>query len=237
MFDNLNKLLYQIVFSLYDYEGIQALIVYDTRDRTIILNDLFHLFDNEENGASLKDIFINKIKNKELNIPLIDDNFIKILNDIEKIRKKVIDLINLNNISKLKHYFIKHDLLISYINHDDFDLLIYAIQNNVSMDMIKVITSFYKSLNYSINTENEDKYISLNNLIIDSIDILMNDDYSFLLRLSYLNKILNEFESKNEKNYYTPLYCAISNNNYSVGKLLLKNNANMDFKLNGQDII
>ena len=235
MFVKYNKLLYQITFNLFGIEGIKVLIFYDTRDKDLILNDLFHLFDNASTTDKVN--FINKIKNKELNIPIIDDGFINVLNNIEYFRNKVIELVKQNDVSNLKLYFIKHNLLVSYINHDDFDLLIYAIQNNVPVNMIKIITSLYKSLNYNINSKNNENFNMLNNIIEDSIDILMNNNNSILIRLIYLNRILNEYETENDECYYTPLYCAISNNKFSIAKILLKNGANMNFKFNGIDIV
>eukprot|EP00833_Pecoramyces_ruminatium_P000006 jgi/Orpsp1_1/1174038/evm.model.c7180000048662.1 len=219
MFNKFNKLLYKTVFNLYEYEGIQNLIVYDTRDKTLILNDLFHLFDNEEKGVSSKDVFINKIKNKELNISLIDDNFINVLSNIEKIRNKIVDIIKLNSVSKLKHYFIKHNLLISYINHDAFDLLIYAIQNNMSMDMIK---------------ENENINDLLNVILIKYIN-----DVSFILKLLsiYKNKIKlskNQLNTlllnENSKIPIEWLFQAIDNDNLDLIKLLIHHGINTNKK-------
>jgi len=237
MFINFNKLLYKLTFKLFDYEGIKVLIDYDTRDKSLILNDLFHVFYNEENdnNSATKNIFINKIKNKELNIPFIDDIYIKILKNIDDIYNNVIDLIQKNDITNLKLLFMKYNMLISYINHDGFDLLIYTINNNTSIDMIKYIISLYKSLNYCINKNNT---ISLNSIIENSIDTLMDKNNNTILkRVLYLNKILNEYECENESNCYTPLYCAIINNKFSIANILLKNGANMNYKFDKKHLL
>jgi len=233
---NFNILLYKIAFKLFGYEGIKTLITNDTREKTLILKDLFHAIINF--NLTERNNFVNKIKNKELNIPIINNDFIHTLSNIEKIRQKIIKLIEQNNTSKLTTYFIKHNLDISFINHEKFDLLIYAIQNNTSIVMIKTIISLYKSLNYGFDNKNNDNSTALNNIIDNSIDFLMDDTNDISIRLSYLSKILDDYEKTNKNNYYyTPLYCAISNNKFSVAKELLKNGASINFKLNEKDLI
>jgi len=239
MFVKFNKLLYKITFHLYGYEGIKISIIHDTRNKSLILNDLFHLIDNL--NPTEKNIFINKIKNKELVIPIIDNNFINIINKVDKFRQKIIKLLEKNDTSKLITYFVKHNLVLSYINNENFDLLIYAIQNDISISMIRTIISLYKSLNYSTLNKNNEHLATtsaLNSLIENSIDILTNDNNSFSLRLLYLNDILNEYENTNEKSYYyTPLYYAISNNKFSIAKELIEHGASMNFKVNQKDLL
>ncbi|OUM58266.1 hypothetical protein PIROE2DRAFT_16516 [Piromyces sp. E2] len=61
-----------------------------------------------------------------------------------------------NSISELKKYIIDENINLKYFNNENFDLLIFAIENNANPEIIKYIIERvnYKTLNYYITENN-----------------------------------------------------------------------------------
>jgi len=62
------------------------------------------------------------------------------------------------NVDGLKKFLIDINIAINELNTYDFDILIYAIENNASDEIIKYIIDQYKTLNYSIENKNDESY-------------------------------------------------------------------------------
>jgi len=79
----------------------------------------------------------------------------------------------------LINILLNNNISILDINNNQFDILIYAIENETSIKFIKYIISLYKSLNYFISIDNNEYKSPLlasffiNNLLI--IELLLNN--------------------------------------------------------------
>jgi len=187
--------MYKKAIDCNNYEAISFLYSNDNRKNELILNEIFQIYDKDErifrNGK--KNQFICKVKNGQLKFH-IDNFFLDNLNHSEERNKILVEKVKANDISDLRKYILDNNLDFSYFNNNQFDLLILAIESEISFHMIKFIMEYYTSFDYTIN-------------------------------------------SNGTQDYKSPLSCALSNQNYSVSKLLLKKGANIKYKINGKDIL
>ncbi|ORX70404.1 ankyrin [Anaeromyces robustus] len=104
-------------------------------------------------------------------------------NKISEDRKaSLIELVKKDNVKEMKTYLRENDILLKRINRDEFDILHYAIEYNVSIDMIKFIIIQCQYDNYIFH-EPLLHAISLNHFKISdyifSLFTLDNDDLNF----------------------------------------------------------
>lgn len=205
-----NKDMYEAALNKNNFEALQILCENDNRGNKAILDDLFHLLNENNKTVNFesKSLVKQKIKNKELNISIIDTNFLYNLENIKEIKENIILIIETNKLHTLNNYLMKNNTLISYINDDNFDLLIYLISHNYSLDVIKNIVSYYRSLNYVINDRTPLFYaifksrFSIAKLLLqhgadinfkindlDIVSIFFDDYYDSSYKLYYTNRI------------------------------------------------
>ncbi|ORX87452.1 ankyrin [Anaeromyces robustus] len=136
---------------------------------------------------------------------------------IEKENNQVLDIIKKNDLNEFKNYVKKNKFNLKKINNEQFDLLIYSIENNASFDIINfILNQFnYKNLNYYINDKNlkknpilqaiqnnnfeianllQEHNTSMNYLLTQDFDIIQylnNKENNNLLNIRNLNYILN----------------------------------------------
>ncbi|KAG4102065.1 ankyrin repeat-containing domain protein [Neocallimastix lanati (nom. inval.)] len=195
---------YEKALKTNNFSKIKDLCEKDSRNKKVILNELFHLIEKNctnKNNKNDKKIIIEKLQQSKISI--INDSYLSLIDNIEYLRSDIKNMIKTNKIDNLRNYIIKYDIQNNYINNENFDILIYAIENNSSFEMLKFIITFYNSLNYYIY-DNENKIIktpllstfscnddSIKKLLLDSgADInykINNIDISIL---SLQNKIL-----------------------------------------------
>jgi hypothetical protein len=94
-----------------------------------------------------------KINEMDTSINIILKNNLSFIeNFIENKRKKfydtITDIIKRNNIMELREFMQKNDISLSDLSTESYDLLVYAIENNISDDIIRLILSHYPTLNY-----------------------------------------------------------------------------------------
>jgi len=229
-----NRDLYKLSLTDQNFcEVIKVLSDNDTRNREVVINDIFHLFENEwdeeeteietdsemkknsiKNINNKKSIFIDNIKSGKIIINGLDDSFTNNLNSIEKIKVKIIEKVNENNIEELKNYIASNKILISYINTENFDILTYAIENNASIEMVEYLVSLYKSLDYIVKdnsplkcaiTKEDLPLVQL--LVKNGADVNLKDD-------SYVNE--------------KPLIYAINKGNDEIIKYLIEQGAEIN---------
>jgi len=125
---------------------------------------------------------------------------------LEQKRDNVIE--KLNNIVDLGIYIQKKKIDLNELNDKDFDILIYAIEHSSSVPLINFILNetTYDSLNYSFFDTG--KYKSFFVSVID-----------------------NHIDSKGFK---VPLFSAIASNKFRIADVLLKNHANINYRINGE---
>jgi len=188
-----DKSIYEAAFKNDNYDILNFLYKMDWREKDIIFDDLFFLLkeDQKNNHSIKKFIFLEKINSNELNLP-IDKKFLNNLETLEDKRKIVVEYIKMKKILELKNYMEENHLSFSFFNNEEYDLLIYAITINVSLEMIKFIIPYYRTLDYYIHTH---------------------------------------------RSYKSPLFCALSVNNFAVADILIKYGASINYKIHNKDII
>eukprot|EP00833_Pecoramyces_ruminatium_P010987 jgi/Orpsp1_1/1185019/evm.model.c7180000092000.1 len=150
-----NESTYIAAINNYNYDAISILYDYDLREKSVILNDFYNIF-NQNEYAKLD--ILNNIKNTELKVQ-IENQFIK---DLENINTdldnedNIYKLIKNNNLTELKNYVKKNGIQLFKYNdkyNGNHDFLKIAIENNVSLKMISYIIDqcHYEKFNYDIN--------------------------------------------------------------------------------------
>jgi len=145
-FDYLSRL-YKIEIEDRFHHELSFIYKYDIRDDKIKLNSISNILNKMDDCA--KNWFIEGVKNGNITIP-VSDQYIKRLmlpNEKELIKLKILS----NNVSELNQYIINNDVILTDFKED---LLIFAICNDVSIEMVKFIISQYKTVNYSISYKN-----------------------------------------------------------------------------------
>jgi ankyrin repeat protein len=69
---------------------------------------------------------------------------------IEETREDLIELIKKNNATEFEKYIIDNDIALKDFNNTDFDILIFALDNKASFELIKIIINQYTDFNYYI---------------------------------------------------------------------------------------
>ncbi|KAL6631669.1 ankyrin repeat-containing domain protein [Neocallimastix sp. 'constans'] len=232
-----NETLYKVALDKDHYEAISFLYNYDNRNKDIILYELFKLLDKDERKRRSGKIFlfIDKIKNGEISIE-IDERFLNNFFNIENKRNLVIEKIKTNDIMELKDYITKNHILLTYYNNENFDILIYAIENDVSIEIIKFIILYYSSLNYTIYDTQSCCYkspfscaISTNKFSIATLILNAGADLNYKIHNSDIFSKCNNEHTLNSKNLKF-----ILNNGYSITTelitSLIRNNKNAILK-------
>ncbi|ORX77652.1 hypothetical protein BCR32DRAFT_270506 [Anaeromyces robustus] len=144
--------MYRKAISNKNYKALQLLYRFDKRDINHRLDKLFKLLNSD---VSSQMEFIKIVKNKMVKLP-IDDYFLTNLQTIEEKRDIIKNMIVKDNINELDGFLKEHHFLLSYYNNSSRDILMDAINNNVSYDMIKFILDhcFYETLNYTVQFYN-----------------------------------------------------------------------------------
>jgi len=158
---NFNSSLYKTAIEKDNYDALQCLYDYDNRNKDIALYEIFKILDNDEKKrhSGRITIFTEKIKNGQLRLKM-DEKFLGNFDNIEDKKKLIIEKIKNNDIVDLRNYVVKNHILLTVFNNDNFDILIYAIEYDVSIEIIKFIIHYYFSLNYYIYDTMKCKYKS-----------------------------------------------------------------------------
>jgi len=147
-----NEELYQSAIFNNSDQILNLLYTHDPRDNNKILTELYQIFDNiDYHNEKIK--FIHKVENNEIKVDA-DGSFLKNLQESDSIRYMVLNKVIKNQVNKLDDYIKKRHMTLSYVNNDQFDLLIYSIENDGSMEMIKYIMNSYNTLDYFIEDRN-----------------------------------------------------------------------------------
>lgn len=163
------------------------------------LEDIVHEVKSYLLTLSFEYSMINKYNVKKRN-SILQENLAYIENYVTKKRKAIYDntikIIKNNNLNEFKEYIRKNDIDVGDMRTDDYDLLVYAIENNISSEIIDYILHGYPTLNY----------------------------YFFDI----------EEGCEVEK---SPLSSAIAEDNFQLADTLIKNKADINYKIFYNDII
>ena len=134
-----------------------------------------------------------------------------VINRLDRKRLKILEIIETGSLNTLKNYLREENLTINIFNYENFDLLIYAIEQFASVEIIEYIiqSGQYKTLNYSY--------------------------YDYNTRGEFHNNSLDH------EMYYgvfkVPLFSAIATMNFKVANLLIKYKADINYIINNFYII
>ncbi|ORY44573.1 hypothetical protein LY90DRAFT_671588 [Neocallimastix californiae] len=145
-FDYLSRL-YKLEIEDRFHDEFSFVYKYDVREDKVKLNVISNVLNKMDECAN--DWFIDEVKNGNIEVP-VNDQYLKHLmlpNEQELVKAKILS----NDVLELNKYLISHDVLFTDFKED---LLIFAICNETSIEMIKFIISQYKSVNYCISNKN-----------------------------------------------------------------------------------
>ena len=127
------------------------------------------------------------------------------MDDLEEIKKEVTQIIERNNLNELILYIKQKKINLKELNTDSFDILIYSIEHFSSPEIIEFLLQHchYKNLNYTIQNYSQDS-----------------------LKFSNADDTTISFE-----NYKIPLFSAIMRENFKITDLLIRNNADINYKI------
>jgi ankyrin repeat protein len=103
-------------------------------------------------------------------------------------REDLIKIIKKNNVEEFERYVKERDIVLKNLNNQGFDILIYTIENNISVDIIKSIIEQkqYKTYNYVINENSRQK--------VPLISAILNNNFEIADLLIKHNANINQFD-------------------------------------------
>eukprot|EP00833_Pecoramyces_ruminatium_P005421 jgi/Orpsp1_1/1179453/evm.model.c7180000069414.1 len=164
-------------------------------------------------------LFIENIKNGNLKISKIDNYFLDNLYHSDDIKCNITNYIDENKYNELKTYITDRHIHLTYFNNHDgnFDILIKALENNVSLEMIYLIISHYSTLNYYVSDSTSNKYKTPLYSIFSIYDSSWNSNDVLVV--------------SNSDSFY------VEKNKFEMITLLLENGADINYKVKNTDII
>jgi len=150
--------------------------------------------------------------------------------------------------SKFEEYIKKNSSVLETLKNEKFDILICAIENNVSKEVIEKIIDSYsdKNFNYGIKVvkTNNDK-MKITKKFIGYINHFQNSDftnqnlkYHYDELYDYPTVESDSFKFKSCINYSkTPLFAALSINKFDIADLLIEKGSDINFNNDKEDII
>ncbi|KAG4082397.1 hypothetical protein H8356DRAFT_1437785 [Neocallimastix lanati (nom. inval.)] len=144
-------------------------------------------------------------------------------NDIlSKKQKLILELLNRNNIDKLKDFINSLETPLYFLNSTNFDLLTLALSLNCSFDIIKLIYNRcnYKTLNYVVKD------------IYHLYDMSNHKDENIV---NYQNNL--EVLADSNNNVKSPLLVSLEFSDFQSVEFLINKGADIYFKINGKYIL
>lgn len=145
-----------------NFNKIETLLKYENKNNNSKFLKMISLLEcyDKKNHTARKQKFLEKVKNKSINLninPQLLDNLT--IEDIDIKKRKVMKLIRKNNKSEIEAYVVNNKLPLRELNSESFDLIIYAIENNTSLEVIKclIMLGQYNNYNYFITEGNDFK--------------------------------------------------------------------------------
>ncbi|OUM58625.1 hypothetical protein PIROE2DRAFT_16030, partial [Piromyces sp. E2] len=169
------KRYYEACIDSDNYKAFEILYNNDARDKNIILDEITKVLDSYDriHHSNKKYKLLNKIKNNELAIEIEENLLDKIhIVDVDKVRKEISKLIKADDIGELSEYIKDNNIKLADINSEDYDNLIFSIENGTSDGMFMYLCSEggYNTLDYYINDEK-------NEFLTPLIAALINEEF------------------------------------------------------------
>jgi len=95
------------------------------------------------------------------------------MDTIKEQREDLIEIIKRNNVEEFERYIKENDIVLKDLNNEEFDILMYTIEKNVSLDIIKFIIdqNQYSTYNYVINENNRQKVPLISAILNNNFEI------------------------------------------------------------------
>ncbi|OUM56282.1 hypothetical protein PIROE2DRAFT_19177 [Piromyces sp. E2] len=146
-----------------NYEMLALFITYDPKGledgftKTLSFLKTYDL----KNHTSRKNTFLNKVKKQSISLTIPAALLEKVMiPDIKRKRQHLKQLIKKNEMKAFEAYVIQNKTPLREFNTEKFDILIYAIEQNISLEWIKFIGKLgpYYNFNYTVQTKSEPRY-------------------------------------------------------------------------------
>lgn len=160
---NIDRSMYYTALEVENFEALNIIYKHDYRKHDIIVKDIFYFFnhhflkmDEQSSLSRKKDIFLNNIKNRDIDI-FMDEFYLRNFEKSDERKQMMMKYICENDVEGISKYIHDNKINLSYFNDEKyFDFLIYAIENEATIKMIECIASYYPSLNYIYNNSKVD---------------------------------------------------------------------------------
>ncbi|ORX64730.1 ankyrin [Anaeromyces robustus] len=207
---SIQSILYEVI-KVDNYYLFEKSFEYCGDKEESILDILIKLFDgfNKHLHQNKKEAFINNIKNKNLKNKI--KNYFDVKDFSDK-RRKILDIAKSGNLIELQQYIYDNKIELKSFNNEHFDILISAIENKVSIKIVKHIIN-------QCHYHNFDYYI---NIMDDFLKIYLNDEY----QNNSISPINKDYVNKD---YMIPIYTSVANNNFDISNLLLYYGADINY--------
>lgn len=149
-FDAIDKENYNKIALFIQYDGSET--KEGTFKRALSYLDMF----DRKHHTSRKYTFLKKAQQNSLDFPIESTLVDQYLSPtMEENRKKIIDLIEKNDLSSLESFVFDNKIHIREFNTETFDLIIHAIEKDASIKLIEFLRKIgqYYSLDYHIKTD------------------------------------------------------------------------------------
>jgi len=169
------KRYYETIIDVDDDKAFEILYNNDAREKDAVVEELIEVLDSYDriHHSNKKYNLLNKIKNNELAIEMEAKILDKIhIIDVDKVRNEVSQLIKADDIGDLCKYVKEKNIKLAEVNSEDYDNLIFAIENKTSNGMFMYLYSEggYITLDYHI----KDKEREFNTPLIAA---LINEEF------------------------------------------------------------
>jgi len=144
-----------------NYKAILILYESDKRNKNKILYKLYKFFDFHDTNSKIEFSKTLKDFNENPILKIIILKGSKQIQENNEKRKKTFSMIKQNDKNALIRYFNENNIRFEDINNFDRDILIYAINNDVSIEIIQFLVQKYEECNLSLNygIEFDNRYI------------------------------------------------------------------------------
>ena len=230
---NFSEDMYKQAIISENYDALKILLLHDKKNKFQTKSILFKIIIQNHLNNSLDFSKIHLLIGSFFNTEKFLDNMWNIDIKINTIRNLVLQ----EDINSLNQYIKENELPLSYYNNTQNDLLIYALENKISFNMIKFILSqcYYPSLNYTIGHSKNPLLEALCQSRFDVADLLIQNGADINYRVFFNDPILYYLYHRkitpNQLRYCIRHGVILSNDSFDLISKLIENSQNHLLKI------